>query len=255
MPRVVVLLVACLLYASTAWAGVWGRATWNACSSDGGGISGTFSCDDNTGSESVVFTLISDSTLSGVVAAVVTLDLYTLPACWYVIDTWGEPWPAFTSYWYLGTGGCRNGALSAANDFWNHPWAESDHCQDLWQGLGLTGPGINLLTRVEPANPYRVQWSAAFALPYGTTAEAEPGVEYYVLRLILSKARSAGPGACDGCCQDMYLCASMELDGYTYRRKAVFERPWSGLTWEGAGAACRVPAGNRTWGQIKTLYR
>lgn len=256
MKLMVPLLASLIVLTTPVQAEVWGRATWGACSGDGGTVEGTFSCEENTGSETIVFTAISDSALGGIAAAVVTLDLYTLPSCWYVIDTWGAPWPALPSYWYLGAGGCRSGALSAANDFSNAPWGDSPSCLDLWQGLGLSRPGLNLLVFVGPMTGSRISLSAAFALPYPTTAEMEPGLEYHVLRMMLSHAKSTGTDACPGCCEDIYLCASMELDGVEFRRPAVFSYPqWKGLVWEGTGAPCRVGSRSRSWGLIKTLYR
>jgi hypothetical protein len=247
------LLVASLVLASAASARVQGRATWDKCSSDGGVTSGTFSCDANTGGQSLLFSIISDEPLVGVLYAQAELDVMTENSCQYVIDSWGAPLPPLLDYWKLGSSECRSGALSVSTGF-----TDTENCSDLWQGIPVfSAVGVE---NVSPSQRDVARWRVVA----GTSTpvfQADAGVEYVVLRYRIQNTHSSGSGACVGCCQQrVWMCPSMTLfvnaDPAPISIPVEFDWEWRGVTRMGSGTTCStVPTRGRSWGQIKGLYR
>lgn len=244
------------------------KLSWDHCAADGKVADRSFACDTNTGSESLWLSMvIQDGVgrtnvggISGNVDVRTTSSL--LP-----------PW------WLTLTGQCRANVVS----YLIGAPAAGGTCQP-WFGSGGAEPlGVFAQQQgIEGSNSLR--WPFGAGLPAGSEATLAPGTEYLLARILISHAKSAGTGACTGCL--VPVCIGFgELD-LQYAGSSSVERIAGGLsstvTWQGGYvssytpepphydewgywhgvyggnlqcATGPVPAANRTWGTIKTLYR
>lgn len=167
------------------------------------------------------------------------------------IQTEGEALP---SWWEMGQG-CRSGKLTSTWDFTSGPYA----CSDLWEGQALGGM---LYVEGEPGrNRARLKLIAAVQMSYARSMN--PGTEYYLFKIQIQKS---GTNACAGCrtpaciqLTEVRLTQQEPLDDAFIRERADLNH----VTWQGGISspdgdlpACRADAvQNRTWGQIKSIYR
>jgi hypothetical protein len=142
--------------------------------------------------------------------------------------------------------GCRSNALVFNFDF---TALENPLCNDFWAGQATGGGGISPL-HFAP-NRFRIRLAAATA--YETPMAA--GVEHYLAKVNILRAKSTGAGNCAGCEDGACLVLSTVLLSQPAGLGDCM------LTWPinqvivqyGDGAI--VAAQNRTWGQVKALYR
>jgi len=218
--------------------------TWNDCALEQAGapdLSSDCSSDEGENALYCAFTLASP--LDDVLGIEVILDLQHsasgLPDWWEI----------------LGEGACRDGALRVSGDF-----TANGVCVDTWHDLGagdvtyeLAPGGVASRTRIKG------NYAVRSDMPRTVTA----GEMHYGLKILIDNRNTVSASFCSGC-EDgacLVLNSIKLLRGPGSPPQDPLVVPGSGngnrVTWRGgAGADClAVPAKNRTWGQIKSLYR
>lgn len=251
---------------ASAQQGVTPRLSWDHCAGDGYVGDRSFACNTNTGSETLWLSMvITDGTPRvGVLGFSGQVDFRLTSG---VLPAW----------WQVTAGTCRYNSITLLA---GAPIV-SGAC-DPWFGVGAPDPlGVSgLYPGLEGSNSLRM--SLAAALPQGNTVTLAPGTEYQLARIQITHAKSTGTGACTGC--TVPACIGFgELD-LQYPEPTPIERYKGGLgstvTWQGgyvtsftpvpphydefgwhgtysANLQCStgpVPAQNRTWGSIKSMY-
>jgi hypothetical protein len=235
------LVPACVAGARTAHAQGEVAAAWLDCAPSGSHDLPP-QCLFNIGERRLVLSITPDADVSQVVGWTLVLDLAP--------DSQSLP-----DWWALQPGGCREGQLVTAM-----PTGLENNCIDVWsaagspviQGWTFPGPEARHLRFVVGVG---VAPSAAFSLTAGES--------YLAGILALHFAKTASPGECVGCAEPACIVFNSaelaRLPGAPGPAPGVFVTPspsfGNQVTW-GDGTACAsVPARNRTWGQIKSLYR
>ena len=239
------------LTATVAAAGPGVGLHWNACIGDGGLVNKNFACNTNTGTNTLVGTFELGDNLPGVVGTEIVIDLAsadpTLPAWW-----------AFKN-----VGTCR--ATSLVMNATISPIAAI--CADWASGAAAGGIGAyNIGAR--GANTARIV--AALAVAADAAADLGPGQEYFSFNLLINNLKSVGTGSCAGCNNPVCIvfnsinvvppapAVGVKLTGPSNGTDSHF------ATWQGGagvvvgaliGCPAATPTTNKTWGQVKTLYR
>jgi hypothetical protein len=176
-------------------------------------------------------------------------------ACEAYID--GQTDQAVLSPWWT-LDGCRAGAMSFDFNF----LTASGECNDFWANQASGGGGI----APEHTAPNRFQ----IKLTCATVAEnpIDPGMEHYLFKVLIARTKTTGTGLCAGCQDaaclvlnrviinqpagvgDATLTTPMVGNFVSYNGGAVGGGPNGGSGCPGA-----TPSQNRTWGQVKSLYR
>lgn len=201
---------------------------WDQCGVGGASFK-NFACDSNTGSSVIV---VSFAPLQSLDVELVDTDV--------LMQTQGGA--ALPSWWALGAGGCRSGAMVLSSDR-----GGDAGCAELVgnQVFGWTfipdwaGPGTGrIMVEIGPGAP-------------GVTVSA--GVEYFGFKIVLNHTKSVGTDSCGGCSTQMSIRLGTVVVSYADGRQDELAQPirqdtivlQSGTT----------PARTSTWGQIKALYR
>jgi len=243
------LLLAVTASVAAAAAGVGLR--WNSCNGDGGLANRSFACNSNTGVNALVGTFEMGGDLLGVVGTEIVIDLAsadpTLPAWW-----------AFRN-----VGTCRQTSLTMNSTI----SATAVNCVDWAAGASAGGIGAyNIGAR--GANTARLV--AALAVPAVGATDLAPGTEYFSFNLNINNAKTVGTGSCAGCQNP--VCIVFNSINVVPPAPAVGTKltgPSNGTdshfaTWQGGagvvvgaliGCPAATPTTNKTWGQVKTLYR
>jgi hypothetical protein len=158
--------------------------------------------------------------------------------------------PVLSPWWDLG--GCRAAAFTApSGDFTAGPF----NCADYWAGQALTVGGIDP-THSQP-NRFRIK--LAFALP-GLESPMAGGSEYYMFKVNITKTKTTGTGSCGGCSDACSIVLNeiklVEPTGVGDFR--IFNPLYGQIIGYNGGIANGLgvtPTANRTWGQVKALYR
>src|SRR5262249_51563100 len=85
--------------------------------------------------------------------------------------------------------------------------------------------------------------------------------EYFSCNVRIDHARTTGAGSCAGCLVPACLIfQSIKVTTPAHSGDVLVSGPTAPgsdtVTWQGSGADCSlVPVKNRTWGQVKALYR
>jgi hypothetical protein len=245
-----ILLLATPLDAQAAGVGI----RWNSCKGESNRM---FACDRSTGSEVLVGSFVSPTTmnLSGVEVylRVTTADGNT------------------PSWWGMGTGGCRTSSLSAQFDV----SMESD-CDDPW--LGQASGGIGYYGTSAGANwPGQSQSTPgvflrmAMAVPVAAVHAINGNTHYAAFRLLINHSRSSGPGACEGCSTP--ACISIDVMRLTTptdtgdhnqvsrSRDVELTTAITGMSagnvamWQGGTPTCGAGAAkSSTWAEVKRRF-
>lgn len=216
---------------------------WNDCS--GGttqSIDATFACDTNTG-----------AAFTAIVSAFPPVEMPQFVGVEYVVDALVNaatppPW------WQVDLGQCRAGALTATSD----PTAMGAvSCPDIWHGEPPTSI-YDITTTIVP-NGFRIRGAAAIAQPSAITV-ADVGQEFVVGAVRISRAKTTGADACAGCltgaCFALNQVRLVDSSGAnTVYLQSPRDNNWVQYNGGTGNYNCYVPAVNRTWGAIKTLYR
>lgn len=168
----------------------------------------------------------------------------TLSAWWHVEAASAGPPPT--------PAGCRAGGMSASLDF-----TANSNCADPWGGQGFGGldytPGYG--------GPNRGRLRTAGAIPGSTGITND--TEYYIWKVTILGAKTAGATACAGCLDaacivftSQKLTEPIGIGDYTITNPITrqFVTYQAGGT---LGGQCPgvTPTQNRTWGSVKSLYR
>lgn len=246
-----VLLLAIALRAPRAHAAGMNLA-WNDCGSFGT-CNQTFACDTNgPGPFTLVGSFVPPEGVTQFAGEEIVLDFLANDS-------------ALPDWWqFANAGTCRQTALSADADFVSGP----DHCLDYWQGQGAGGIASwqvgSAIGETYPNN--RARLKLAFSVRPDLVTALTPGSEYYAFRVHLSKTKTTGAGSCAGCSVPVAaVFSSCRLLQPADVGDVLLTQwqDWGFASWQNAtynvydvGYSCPpVPAKNKTWGSIKSLYR
>jgi hypothetical protein len=240
--------------------------SWDHCAGDGRIADRTFACDVNTGSETIVLSMVpNDSTRTGVVAWQARIDVTPVAQ-------------AVPSWWGLSQAMCRPSGYQFQADWSGLPLPPTA-CLPWY---GSNPPFGTLQFTYGAGDRFHLEIGAGLSDPATTSATLLAGREYDLCRIRITHAKSTGTGACEGC--DVPACIGVsQLDLlFSGRPTEYFAGSGSNsVTWQGgyvagyptqSGAPCShpslcpytnqlqcttapVPARGRTWGVIKALYR
>jgi hypothetical protein len=221
---------------------------WNNCSI-GGTMNKAFACDANAGVSVLVASFDPPTGITQLASSRAVIDLRSA----------SNPMP---SWWRLGAGGCREGSLSVS---FTPP--ASQFCADYWSGSALQE--LSYSTDLG-SDPTRARIVLSFGKPQAVAGPVTAGTEYYAFELIMDNLKSTGAGACAGCLDpccivlneitlyqtpglgDYRICAPLTSNFVTWQGGAI---GGSGCPGAEYNYPCTTPVLNRTWGQMKGLYR
>jgi len=232
--------IALLVAASPAWAGGVNFA-WNDCLPEGGRTGVRFDCTASTIVQDAVGSFMLNNPMPDFYALEIVVDLQaeaaTLPAWWTF-----SPSP----------GACRDSSLTMSFDFSS---LANVACADPF-GWPVVGALLNYLPS---GNRARIIGIASIPPDeFGqSSSPLEAKKEYYGFRLRLRLDRATGAGACAGCATEVQLVLnSIGAVGVAENSFELCASPISldpVIDWQ--CASCATPTLNRTWGQLKSLYR
>ena len=223
---------------------------WNHCYTDGGAHHQTFACNTNIGFDALQMSVVVPADLPHFVGASISMRVTAasgqVPAWWQV---WG--------------GQCRANAVTVSFDPNQLP--ESGGCPSIWGGVTPL-QAFQIQPGQDGTNEAFVLAALAELPTGGEAAVVADGTELLVGQVVIRHTKTVGAGACEGCSagacfmlQEVFLQQPYPLPNYRVTRPRVtnwaFYNSSSGLRPENTYIPCEVPALNRTWGAIKSMYR
>jgi hypothetical protein len=189
----------------------------------------------------MVASFVSPAPLDHLVGMAGVIDLCSMTS---VLPSW---WMMFNA------GTCRQSAISTSFDFTAGPFS----CADPWQGQALGGMDYTIGFSWQ-FNSARIR--TVCAIPASAIHPIDDVTEYYAFRVTVRNDKTVGTGACTGCSEDVCIILnSLELSQEAGYGDYVLTQPISRmyLEWQGAVFNCPfvVPARQKTWGQVKAMYR
>uniref|UniRef100_A0A832ICJ2 Uncharacterized protein n=1 Tax=Eiseniibacteriota bacterium TaxID=2212470 RepID=A0A832ICJ2_UNCEI len=240
MKKLLLLCGAMVALSATVASAAGLNLSWNDCGTNGQ-TARTFACNTNAGNNDMYASVIPPGTVPRFVGIDVVMDLQ--------FSTGNVP-----AWWDLrGSGGCRNTSLTMSSDM-SASSSGGLACEDFFLGGGGGGIGAYF---VGFGAPDRARIVAFWAVPEEGTLNP---VETYMFRMRVNNARTVGTGACAGCLDG----ACIVLNSINLARPAgvgdfFIANPANAnfVTFNGGTPGCpgTVPAKNKTWGQMKSLYR
>jgi len=247
----VTLLCALLLAMSASVAAAAGVGLkWNACASDGGLTNKVFACNTNNGTNLLVGTFETGAAgLLHTSGNEVVIDLASQ----------STPLPAWWAFKNAGT--CRSAALTM--NFVNS--ATAVNCVD-W-ALGAAAGGIGAYN-IGLRGPNTARLVAALAVAPDNLQNLDGGQEYFSFNLSISNVKTVN--GCAGCLDPVCIVFnSINLTTPVLANNIFLTGPSNGTdsnfcTWQGGagvvtpgGSGCpqATPTKNKTWSQVKALYR
>jgi hypothetical protein len=231
--------------AGTVSAGM--NLSWTDCGATGTADK-TGACVSNTGAQALFVSFFPPAGEDSVEAMAAILDITSMSG---LIPPW----------WNMETGGCRAGKISVSANFTGGPFS----CTDFWNGQALGGltyeapfDSVNRQTSATALNVNHAWVRLVEAVQEALKGPVTPGTEYYLASLNIVNALTT---TCSGCSTPMCIVLNqVNLSEPAPAPDAVITTPPLGgrniVTWQGAGANCAaVPVKNKTWGQVKSLYR
>jgi hypothetical protein len=216
---------------------------WNGCSLDPGVTTNkNFACTANTGNSLMTASYDPPAGLTLVNGNNLILDLQSA----------SDPLPLWWDFKNAGT--CRSTSLSANSVF------AGANCVDAWAGQGTSGVTAYLTTGTN-----RRRIGGSISVP-GPAAGPQPdGSEYYSLNFVINNAKTVGTGACAGCLDPVCVVLNEILitqPAGTPGESPKVNTPLASnyVTWQGGvigapGCPQATPTINKTWGQVKSIYR
>lgn len=236
---------------------------WDVCYDDSGPVNKLFACDTNTGSASLVLSLVMDDVMDSVSGMELGVEFWSASAN---LPDWWQ---------FKNIGTCRQSSLS----FSTAPPA-SVNCSD-WANGNASG-GLGAYT-VDALSPNKATIVAAEAVPPTALASLEPGTEYFLCRLVINHLKTVGTPSCAGC--DVPVCVVFSFVNVDTPILANNRRIWTGANdvasqlanWQNGSplnpfiggstmtggprttlegcVLSSTPTRNSTWGAVKALYR
>lgn len=201
-----------------------------------------FACDTSSGAPFRLFGSFDPSaTLGDCFANLWVIDLQSAGAS---LPAWWD---------FKGAGRCRGTSMSQNTDFTRGPFT----CFDPWAGLiRIQGFGYNY------TGPNSVRVIGIQELHVWARGQVDAGTEYYSFELVINRAKTTGVESCAGC--QVPVCLVLNeitvLDFYRGEAREQTPRDRNYVTWQGGaiaapGCPLATPTRNRSWGQLKSLYR
>jgi len=251
------LLISGVMLALTATVALAGGLdfSWGpACAADGLIINKTYACTSNAGSDVMVASFSP------------TADNALFLACDAVIDgqvAAGNP--VIPNWWqFKNTGACRLSGMSPSAA----PPAGGTLCEDAWLGqatatIDYYGDPILVSIPVPPVQGPRVRIKVGVSLPAAAGNGVVGGAQYFAFALAVNHTKTVGTGACAGCLVPMTFVFNSIMPGYSdgmdppVLSSEVISTPIHNqcITWQGGILCGETPTQNKTWGQVKSLYR
>jgi hypothetical protein len=243
------LLISCVMLtvaATTALAGGLGLNWGPNCASDGLLVNKTFACNVNTGTQAMIvsFAPTADHELC------IAVDAY------FDGQTSGADWPLWWQFKNAGT--CRLTALSLSIP----TISGAGVCQDPWalQASGAVtfygSPG-----NIVPVIGIRARMKATVSLAAGVASAVTGGTEYTGFAINVSNAKTNPVTTCTGCTTPVAWVLNSLVVSYMdggINNDEKIETPIVNqcVSWQNGEALCgATPTQNKTWGQVKSLYR
>jgi hypothetical protein len=216
---------------------------WNDCRSNTNSTGNkNFACLTNAGTNASAGSFVLSAPMNDFVAVEIVVDLQAQAAS---LPAWWDFSPSPSQ--------CRGSALSITFDF--SVFANPD--------LACTDP-FNAVAQGGLAN-YTVSGNRARVIGVGAVASEGAQVlaaatEYYGFRLAVNNTKTVGAGSCAGCNVPVALVLnSLKAVGLAAGSAEDNSAPVISncITWQNAGGAtcAATPTANKTWGQVKSLYR
>ena len=235
MKKALILSAALVALSATLAAAQGINLSLNDCGTFGLTNAPTNACNSNTG-----------AALQMVGSVVPPGDVPQMVACEAVLD--GQTNQATLSPWWS-LDGCRSGAMTLGADF----TTSSGDCADFWAGQGIIVGGIDP-THSAP-NRFRIKLTCAVP----ASQDMAPGSEYYMFHCNILKTKTTGTGNCAGCTDACSIVLNeIRLDQPAGVGDFRIFNPANSAVCNyngGAGGYQATPTANRTWGQVKALYR
>ena len=240
------LLSAALLALSASMASAAGvNLGWGDCGGTPATLNKTFACNTNSGNQTLVGSFVPPAGTTAISGEEIVIDLQSssssLPAWWQ----------------FKNAGTCRQTAFAINADFTAGPAA----CNDYWAGQAAGGfSAFN--PNIVVGQPNRARILAVFAIAPALTGPVDETLEYGAFRLTINNTKSVGTGSCAGCSDPVCIVLNevkltQPVGLGDYRLQAPAARNYA--TWQGGlvsgGCPAVVPTQNKTWGQVKSLYR
>ncbi len=217
--------------------------SWNDCGALGV-ANKTLACNSNTGNNDMFLSFDPPSGLTMVTGNNQIIDLQSM----------SDPLPAWWQFKNAGT--CRLAALQALS-------AITGSCFDTWQGQGHAGIAAYLTSDNSPSvatNRARIIGSIAVSTAFATPVDA--GTEYFSMLVRITNAKTVGTGACAGCLDPITLVLNEILitqevgtPGGSSRLTNPANENCVMVNGGIPNGCLATPTRNRTWGQVKSLYR
>ena len=217
---------------------------WNDCSV-AGVTNKTFNCASNAGSNTMTVSFDPPPGLSSVNGLDMIID----------IQSTSNP---MTQWWFFkNTGTCRLASLGANTVF------SSANCTEPWASAG--SGNISAYLNNFGGDPKRARLAGTVSVGGPLAGPVSPGTEYYALNITINNAKTVGTGACAGCADPTCLVLNdllISQPAGTQGGSPKVTNPLTSnfITWQGGaigGSGCpgATPTVNRTWGQVKSIYR
>jgi hypothetical protein len=252
------LLISCVMLALTASVSL-AQGTLNIswgpeCASDALVINKTFACLVNTGSNVMVASFVPTASHPLFLALDACIDGQVAAPATIVPDWWQ----------FKNAGTCRLAALSAGAI----ASVNAANCIDNWAGQGTATVdyyGDPLVAA--PVTGTRARIKIGVSVPAIAGNPVEGGLEYFAFTVAVNntKTRGAGTLSCAGCLTPMAWVFNSLMPAYSdggsppvYSSENI-STPLVNqcITWQGGatGLCGETSAQNKTWGQVKSLYR
>lgn len=223
---------------------------WGDCIGDGGSINRNFACNTNTGNHVLVGSFELGQDILQASGNEVVVDLAS-----------AGPIPQWWSFKNVGT--CRTASLSMN---FVAP-ATAVNCVDWSSGQSAGGIGAYFIGNVGPSTARLV---CALAVPVSALSDLFAGQEYFSYNFVINNQKTVGTGACAGCTTPVCLVfKSLKVTTQIAANDRTLEGPTNGTdsfyaTWQGGagvssvrgtGCPAATPTRNKSWGEVKSLYR
>jgi len=213
---------------------------WNDCGGGSGVTNKAFACNSNSGNNDLYVTFEPNANIPDVNGSNPIIDLQSA----------SSPLPAW--WQFKNAGSCRQNSLSAIS-------VTTGTCFDTWQGQGVPSIAAYYVTAVLPSiSVNRARILGSISVPGASAAGVDPGTEYFDLLIRVDNARTEGLGACAGCLDPVCLLLEEVLltSNNSGDTKLLYPITSNYVTWQGAFTwLCSTPTLNKTWGQVKSIYR
>jgi hypothetical protein len=251
------LLISCVMLALTATAALaqsglnfsWGPS----CASDGLLINKNFTCLSNSGTHVMVASFVPTAShelflaLDACIDGQVVSPNTTIPAWWQ----------------FKNVNSCRLAALSAGAIY----GGTFEFCTDVWGGQATAnvdyyGDPVVVAIPVPPVVGPRARMKIGVSVPAAAAGAITGGVEYFAFTASVNNVKTVGTGLCAGCLTPMAWVFNSMIPGWTDAGVIGSESISTPIvnqciTWQGGGTGLcgETSAQNKTWGQVKSLYR